>query len=219
MLALLVAFFVTIALHILTMALTGRLCGLEVRIVSLGVGPTLLRVGPLRLGVLPFAGHVRFADADSLDPDGLEAAPDRSLPELPLPAQLAIVLSGCATLLVLAVYIAGAPSLAAAMAAPRQFLAGAMAPMSTAQQLIAQMGTTTHQVGFPVLLSLVAAKVAALNLLPLPGLNGGAACAMLGRHWRLDRFWPQAMTSVLWAVLLLSLSGWLLALLVFGLRA
>ena len=48
-----------------------------------------------------------------------------------------------------------------------------------------------------VLLALVAAKAAALNLLPLPMLNGGAALAALAQRVGVAGHWPIAATRAL----------------------
>ena len=60
--------------------------------------------------------------------------------------------------------------------------------------------------------AVVAAKFAASNLLPLPGMNGGAAIALLARQAGLDLWWPAKATQALLWVWVVIMVCWLLAL-------
>jgi Zn-dependent protease len=50
---------------------------------------------------------------------------------------------------------------------------------------------------FGSVLAVTAAKLAAINLLPLPALNGGAAIATLSRRMAFNKWWPPFATIAL----------------------
>lgn len=66
-----------------------------------------------------------------------------------------------------------------------------------------------------ILASTICAKLAALNLLPLPGMNGGAALRIIGMRIGAAKWWPDAATRALTLVYVALLLGWCLALIVF----
>lgn len=150
------------ALHTAVTALAGRSLGMALGEISLGVGPTLLSVGTCRLRVLPLGGSVVFDDLDSQ----------------PRAVRVLLPLAGIAALAAVAFALhpgSAGGSLAHGFA---QIVSGGLAPLSTAQRLIdgaARFGA----LGFAPLLGMLAAKCAALNLLPLASMGGGQALLAL----------------------------------------
>src|SRR5688572_14955434 len=59
-----------VAVHLGAMAFIARTCGITVRCVSYGVGPTLYAGRVLQIKMFPLMGHVRLKDvgADQLEP-------------------------------------------------------------------------------------------------------------------------------------------------------
>jgi membrane-associated protease RseP (regulator of RpoE activity) len=172
------------ALHITVMALLGRLLGIAIREVSFGLGPTLLAVGVLRLRVLPLGGAVDFDDFESQ----------------PRAVRVLLPLAGVASLAVVA--FALHPSALSSMAHGfAQIVAGALGPTSHAQQLIGG-AARVGMLGFVPLLGMLAAKLAAFNLMPLPAMNGGAALLAL-----LD---PRPREMPRWKETLVQGSAWLM---------
>ncbi len=249
MLFFLMAVVSCVLLHVLAMALLGVALGVTLREVSIGVGPTLLRVGRWRIRLLPVGGAVRFQDSrdeaqDARDADvgepGAEPAGhevdtvvptgerrqgpgdgsplDGALDQRSPASQMAIGLAGCMALVALACGVWQADGIRLVMAGFPQIIAGALSPFGAAQDLIASAKAALAGLSFIAVLGLVAAKVAAFNLLPLPGANGGFALAVIGRALGLDRFWPASLTAgLLLAYIAIGLS-WLVALGYHGLR-
>lgn len=171
------------AIHITVMALIGRSLGIAIREFSFGMGPALLSIDVLRLRALPLGGSVEFIDFDSQ----------------PRAVRVLLPLSGAASLLAVAVTLH--PSAWSSTSHGfAQIVLGALAPTSHAQQLI---GGATHVAmrGFGPLLGMLAAKLAAFNLLPFPAMNGGGALLAL-----LD---PKPRDMTRWKEKLMQWSAWL----------
>ena len=101
--------------------------------------------------------------------------------------------------------------------APYQFFAGALSPFDQAQRLISAGRTFIQNSGFLAVLSVVAAKLCALNAMPLTYLNGGDAVAAIGRHIRLTRWWPKQAALLLYFVLCGTFLLWVLAIVSYAL--
>jgi hypothetical protein len=84
--------------------------------------------------------------------------------------------------------------------------------LGDAQALMRRAALGLQAAPFAVVLGVVAAKAAALNLLPLPALNGGAALAVLGRRLGVARLWPERATVALFFVWLAPVAAWFVAL-------
>lgn len=201
-------------IHIATIALVGQALGVRLRQVSFGFGPTLLHLRGWRLKLLPFSGSVQFwhSETDDLPKDEWHGAIDRQ----PVAAQLLVTLSGCAALFALALVLLGRPAVDAFLAMPGQYLGGALSPLDRAQTLLSEVVGMAKSASFLTLFALTAAKVAAVNLLPLPPLNGGAALAVLGRRAGLARLWPVAMTRAALCLWLAVMASWAVALTTFA---
>ena len=207
---LLLAALATLAVHLGTMALAGSALGVHLHWVTFGWGPQLLRVSRLRVGVLPVGGAVRFLH--SVDDDVPEAEWHQALDRRSTAERLLVTLSGCAVLFALAIALQGRAAVEAFVALPGQLVAGTVSPFGEAQTLLRQIAAAAQSSSFPALLALVMAKCAALNLLPLPMLNGGAALAVLADRWGLARAWPPAGMRALLLLWVGVTLAWLVAL-------
>jgi membrane-associated protease RseP (regulator of RpoE activity) len=207
---LLLAIALVALLHVGTMAVVGNALGAQLQSVSFGFGPTVWRSARFHVRALPVGGSVRFLH--TLEDSVPEDEEHRALDRRPTLAQLATVLSGCAVLLALALAVLGAGAVKAFVELPAQFFGGAISPLGDAQALMRQAALALQAAPFAVVLGVVAAKAAALNLLPLPALNGGAALAVLGRRLGVARLWPERVTVALFFVWLAPVAAWFVAL-------
>jgi membrane-associated protease RseP (regulator of RpoE activity) len=184
-----------VAIHLLTIAATAHVVGVRVRAVSLGVGPVLARFGRFQLRAVPLGGHVALLDS-RIEPVPKEAMPQafdgRSTAE-----QVAIALSGCAALVAVAWGLLWTAGLEAVGAGVVQILRGAVSPFGHGQGLVADVVHFARTASATVVFGCTAAKLAALNLLPLPALNGGAALTSVGRRLGFARWWPAWANTVL----------------------
>lgn len=189
MLPLALAALLCIVLHVVSFACAARWAGVPVREVSIGYGPVLLGAGTLRLRLLPLGGFARLKDtrSEQLAPADTADAFDRQ----PAIVRVLITLSGCFSLLCL-VPALGGQALDALLSGFAQFFSGALSPMGEAQALLAAGQDFAHGASFAATCGLVAAKLAAVNLLPFPSTNGGQAIAVL-----LERFGtlPQGLVT------------------------
>ncbi len=209
MLLLFLAIPLCVALHVAAIAWMARYLGITVREVSIGVGPTLVRGKGFRLGLIPISGYVCLR---SIHEEDVPADEVRSTLEGgSVGKQITVALFGCLLLLVLACALAGSQALTAFLNLPAQVVTGAVSPFGTAQKLLFDSGTFLRDAPATLIFGVIAAKFAALNLLPLPALNGGAALAALGRASSVARWWPQAATNALLFVWLGLLALWVLA--------
>ncbi|MGE8706103.1 MAG: site-2 protease family protein [Achromobacter sp.] len=220
--------------HVTVMAFAGRALGVALDELSFGLGPRLLRLGRVSIRLLPVGGAVRFQTAGATMPaDGTmpadvstptaatmpadEADVDpRHLEAQPLWAQLFIGASGCFALIALACALlggmAGVHALADGFA---NIVSGALSPLHTAQALLARVDAAAHGLPFPMLLGLTAATTAALNLLPLPGANGGYLLGALGKSAGLGKHWPASLTQILLLAYVALAASWLVAAVVY----
>ncbi len=205
---LLLAVAVCALMHVAVMAMTGRALGVALEELSFGLGPRLLRVGKLSIRLLPVGGAVRFATTD-----GAMAASDvQALDARPLGTQLLIGASGCIVLIALACALLGAMAGVHAVAAGFvNIVGGALSPLHTAQAVLARVEAAAHGLPLLTLLGLTAATTAALNLLPLPGANGGYLLGALGRGAGLDQRWPASITQILLLAYVALAASWLFA--------
>jgi hypothetical protein len=156
------------AVHVLAVAVGGRLLGGEVEEVAIGTDRAwAIRVDEPRitLGFVP-GGWVRFRGAGDARAPGYEqlAAWRRALAPLFGPAAVLVVSS---------MMLGPAATLSAATSAPGQLLA-ALHPWTAAPPVLDAAWALLDAPG-RVVVGTVCAKIAAFNLLPLPTLAGGQA--------------------------------------------
>ncbi|WP_197341387.1 site-2 protease family protein [Ralstonia solanacearum] len=194
-------------LHVTMFALTGEQLGVAVREVSFGFGPTIARFGKVRIKALPFGGYVRLKDS-RVEPFAEHERAD-ALDTQPIHVQTALILSGSAYLLGVALTTLRLDAVGAFADSFVQIVGGALSPTGYAQTLLSQAHQAISQLPFFALLGLVAAKTAAFNLLPFPNTNGGALLATLARDTWLARVWPKQLTKALLFVYLAVIVSWL----------
>lgn len=155
-------------LHVVALALSLRAFGLQlqqVQVFMLGVFSFRLRSTEVRVGVIPVGGYVRLVDDDTSLYEGLSAW-----------QRIAAELAGCAVLLALAALVLGPRDAGAYLA--RSWVAlglGTVLPTSSGADTMRLVGAWASTVEVPWIdrVGVVFTAVAAVNLLPLPGLNGG----------------------------------------------
>jgi membrane-associated protease RseP (regulator of RpoE activity) len=224
LLAFFAAIWLCVLVHIGVMALVGWRVGATVEEVSFFYGPTLFRFRyrgvSYRVGAIPTGGFVKFKGEREKNKDSeqilfaadMEPAGFRDLHPL---KQMLISASGCAALLALAALCIG--PWASSRSLGRGFVqAIPFAPWTPAwvpggKELVGRFIALLQQGPFRVALGVLAAKFAAVNLLPLPPLNGGTILmSMLGWRKGLPENVSIAMTYVGLCVVLTLLLYWIL---------
>lgn len=197
-------------IHVSVMALCARAFGITIRRIAYGVGPTLFSIGKAQLRLLPFAGSLVLKDTreeEIYDDDhGNDIYNER-----PLWQQLAVLLSGLTVPLILALGLLGAPGWHSFTDAFAQILAGALAPLNTAQLLLADGDAFARTHGFMQVAALVSVKLCALNLLPFGGLTGGQALLAIARGGKPYAAWEETVAKWLLLPGLAVLLAWLAA--------
>jgi hypothetical protein len=157
--------YIAVTLHVTTMGLLGTLwLKLPIERMSFGFGGRGLKANvatiPISFEILFFSGSVKFAGNE---------------PQLYGWQRCVIELSGCAVLLALAAVIMKRGASFDVLALWRQLIEGALSPFGHAQVLL--MDLERYLGGLDELSTLAAVTfgIAAINLLPLPLLNGGNA--------------------------------------------
>ena len=215
---LLLCFILFMLIHISVMAACARLLGITVRSISYGVGPTLLQLGKAQIRLFPFAGNLVLKDTREetlYDDDPCLDAYNFQ----PLWKQVLLPLSGAGVLLALSLGIMGASGWDSFVAAFGQIFHGALAPLSTAQQLLGDGETFARTHGFALVFALFSLKLCAFNLLPFSGLNGGQALLAIARGGRPFVAWEETLTQWLPLPGLAILLAWATALAVYCWRA
>ncbi|HEY0683455.1 MAG TPA: site-2 protease family protein [Steroidobacter sp.] len=214
-LQLLAAWILLVVAHVSAMALAGVALGVDLREVSYGFGKELFSRGKLKIKAVPLGGYAKFGDTRETEADP-PADPATAFNHKPVAIQAIIVLAGCAVLVLLAALVLAGASVSEVVEGFRQIVVGALGPKSTAQEYIHALYalSTTH--GFPALLAVLATKVAAFNLLPLPVLNGGQALlAFVPTDRNVYPDWQIPLMNI-GIVLMLALAGsWGFAILLF----
>jgi len=165
-----------VIVHIGAIALLARFLGSKVYEVGFGFGPVLKRCAikgtVLALRAIPLGGFVRM-EADE------EAAPPQREPngipfsDLGRLARALVYAAGCLATFGVAVLLLGMSEAAASFGRGfGQFLGGAIAPLSQGVENLRSSSDLLRSASFPVSLGVIASKVAAFNLIPLPSLNG-----------------------------------------------
>lgn len=169
--------------------------------------------------MLPLGGAVTLKDTRSTDvPEDVPAdLPadyfDDAFNHKPRAVQVLLPLAGAASLVLVALVLHPGSGLASVGHGFVQIVAGGLSPLGTAHGLLDGARAFAAQQGFVPLLGMVAAKLAALNLLPLPAMNGGQALlALMERDLHEDTSpWLRKLTEWgLWLSVALALS-WLVA--------
>jgi hypothetical protein len=161
--------YILTILHVTTMGLLGTLWfKLPIERIAFGSGKRWLQISiaaiPVSFGILFFTGSVKFSDIESSLEPKLHGW-QRSLVEL----------SGCAVLLGLAAVIMRRRATFDVFTFWQQFIEGALSPFGQAQLLLKDLGRYLAGLDELSILAAMSFGMAAMNLLPLPPLNGGNA--------------------------------------------
>ncbi|WKB53368.1 site-2 protease family protein [Eleftheria terrae] len=167
------------ALHLLGVVVASRLAGVGLRDVVFGLGPEVARIGRLRCRLLPVGGAVRLSHSSDATPSGPWPA-GAALDAQGLACQALVSVAGPAMLLLVAGALLGWQAPAAFLSGFAEIVRGALQPLSEGQRLVGEAGRWAAQAGPWTLAGTVAAKMAALNLLPLPPFDGGAVVRLAG---------------------------------------
>lgn len=196
-------------LHVSALALAGMAFGIELREVSFGIGTKIFTRGKVIVRLLPFGGgYAKFADSTETP----EADPATTFNHKPAIVRVAILLVGCGSLILLAAMIPGVAGVPEVTAGFRQVIAGAFSPTSAAQTYIQALLDRSTSEGFMVVLGVLAAKMAAFNLLPIPILNGGQALlALVPTDPNVVPGWHHTAMQFSILVLLALMASWLYA--------
>jgi membrane-associated protease RseP (regulator of RpoE activity) len=168
-------------IHVLAMFAGARLLGVRVILVSLGFGPQLFAIGRVSVRLIPAGGFVRMHDNRE---DPVDQRPD-AYDEQPRLVRVLLNLSGCAALVGLVVAMRGGQGWQSFLHGFEQILAGVISPPDTGVGLVDGYVLRVDAGGFLAAFSILTAKIAAFNLLPVPILNGGQALQelLLPRSW------------------------------------
>lgn len=165
-------------LHLGAFAVAADALKITVRRVVIGWGPALCTLGRWTFKALPFGGVVRLRDTrEEPDLDISSVHPTDAINLRSRAVQAAVPLAGPLALVLLAIAIRGPEGVLSVGAGFCQILRGAF-DHDYAHMLLGRLSLAAHD-GLLPLLAVIAAKVAAFNLLPLPVLNGGQALVSL----------------------------------------
>lgn len=194
--------------HLLAVALCARALGIRVEHLRLGLGPAAGKSGLFGLGLLPLGGHVRMKMSWDDEYGGTIGAFDAQ----PQWKRLLVPLAGVAALLVLGLLAGGSAAGGQFVRGFSQAVGGALSPFETGQALLDRLLDYPREHAWLAVFGLVASKLAAMNLLPTLGSNGGAVLKDLVQRdaWHLRQDGPLQWLLLLATLLLCG--GWLLAL-------
>lgn len=190
----LLATFLFMLIHVSVMALCARAFGITIRRIAYGVGPALFSVGKMQLRLLPFAGSLVLKDTREEEIYDDDRGND-IYNERPLWQQLAVPLGGVTVPLILALGLLGAQGWDSFTGAFAQIIAGALAPLNTAQLLLADGDVFARSHGFALVAALVSVKLCAFNLLPFGGLSGGQVLLALARGGKPYLAWEETVAK------------------------
>ena len=156
------------------MAIAGWVLGAKIEVVSLFSGPRILgrKMGgaDFRISLLPVGGYVKFY-GNTTESAGIGNG--KAFKDLHVMKRVFIALSGPLALLLFAANMIGLGQVARPLISGfSQFFSGALMPFSQGQYLLQRLADIAAT-SVPLFLALIAIKMAAFNLLPLPILNGG----------------------------------------------
>lgn len=199
-------------LHVSAMAAVAHAWGIAIRSIAYGLGWKVFQTGILTINALPIGGYVRLKD--SREEPLAEADCHDAYDFQPRLVQALVPLSGATFLLVVALWTLGREGWDLFLSGFGQVFSGALGPYSDAQGHLRRFQDFLGSHDALQSLGLVCAKLAALNLLPLPLLNGGHAIIALAGLRPPSRLWD-ALHKVGLTVLLPLYGAWIVAVVAF----
>ncbi|MEO0520105.1 MAG: site-2 protease family protein [Cyanobacteria bacterium P01_A01_bin.116] len=202
---LLLAFVLAVVVHVLSMAIALFLCGVTIKRISFGLGPVLFKVGIVTVSPLLTGGSVTALDSR------VESIYETDLPQAfnhqPMWVQVWVPLSGVFGLGAIAYLLLGTAAVPTFLSGFEQIIRGALSPFEVAQGQLRSVQQFVAGSDFLVVLGATASKLAAFNLLPLPGLNGGQALINLVKMGQPEVAWEASLVQwLVWTGLLIGAS-------------
>lgn len=206
-------------IHVSALALAARAFGITIREVSYGWGRVLVNRGKVNVRILPLGGFVRMKDTRA-EFNGIEPLSPQSdaYDQQPRIIQALVPLLGGCSLVLVAWLLMGRAAFAEVLAGFRHLFAGAMGPISSAPVYVQAARDLTVEHGFAALVGLLAAKLAALSLLPLPTTNAGQAMLALFFGSGKEPRWYQRLTPLAVLAVLALVCSWAIGFAVFVCR-
>jgi membrane-associated protease RseP (regulator of RpoE activity) len=207
------AITVSTLVHTLCMAMVGWVLGAKIEVVSLFSGPRLLGAKiagvDFRISSLPIGGYVKFY-GDTTESDVIAAG--KAFKDLHPVKRIFIAASGPLALLLFAANLIGLGHVARPFISGfAQFFSGALMPFNQGQYLLhrlSEIATTS----VPLFLALMAVKMAAFNLLPLPVLNGGYVILEIVRLvFTIPEKIVERLNQVGFLIVIAVMCGWIVA--------
>ncbi|MEO0708923.1 MAG: site-2 protease family protein [Cyanobacteria bacterium J06649_5] len=211
-----IAFALATVTHVLSMAIALFLCGVTIQRISFGLGPALLKFGIVTVSPLLAGGSVTMLDSrmESIHETDLSQAFNHQ----PMWVQVWVPLSGVVGLGAVAYGLTGSAAVSSFLAGFAQIIQGGLSPLGTAQRQLQSVQQFCEASSLQAVLGMTAAKLAAFNVLPLPGLNGGQALINLVKQGHPQVAWEAGLVQwLIWPGLLLGAS-WYLAMVVYLFR-
>lgn len=207
------ALYFATAIHIVSAALVSRALGIVIHEVSIGIGPVIWVTGRWRWKAIPFIGYIKYPGVASelLEGETREVAFELQ----PVWRRIVALLSGCSALVLVALVLLQQQGWESFARGFSQVIFGALAPMTVAQQSLAEYAEFVESASFLAVLGVICAKVAAWNLLPLPTSNSGLAVLTLLAPRGLPEVWTIFLILGTFLIHLLMAASWAVALIVF----
>lgn len=166
------AVFIAHAIFLAGSALVAMQFRVPIVAVKLGLGPKLFTRGKFTFCPLPLSAFVRLLDSREA---GVTVDSEHAYDRQSRLVRMSIALSGPLALLLAAVALRGSAGWESFLHGFEQILSGAIAPASRGVELAGGYMHVAGKMGFVTALGVLVAKMAAVNLLPIPNLGGGAA--------------------------------------------
>ncbi len=195
--------------HLFVMASIGKLFGITVREISIGIGLRLLHYGIFSFRLIPFSGHVEFKSAieDSMDNVDTTNAFDAQ----PTWKKTVVILSGPVLCAGIAVLLLGERAWREFLATFQEVLWGTLSPRFTGQRYLANAIEFIKQEPLVSILAVLMAKGSAFHLIPFPILSGGRALMLLANSVKASSTLTQDVIHWLMLAHLLVWLSWIVA--------
>lgn len=167
------SFTAAIFLHLVFGALTIAWCGVKITEICYGTGPKLVSFGKITIRLIPISGYARMLDSreNNLEEHELQFAYNLK----PSFVRAFILVSGSISLILIAELLIGKQAFDYFTNAFGQITRFILSPTQDAQVYIQKILDFTETSSIITIFSITLTKIAAINLLPIPALNGGNA--------------------------------------------
>ena len=172
--------------------LVSQIVGARIYTIGLFMGPTVMRfrIGHTRLhvGSLPLGNYVRYAPSEDdflegVDPEALAESirtAEEDFGRLHPLSRASICLGGWVVLVLLAFALIGPQAAITEVGSGFvQLLQGTISPLGKAQELFMGFFSAYESRSIGIVVGIIATKIVAFNMLPLPPLAGGEAIRIL----------------------------------------